>query len=306
MKEYRILLVGGAGALGSDILASNLYKLPNFTFFVLDDFSESRLTEMQVSKYCHYKNANTADLSSVREVFNSFKPNVIIYLATTLSNDQNKSLQSNVIGLSNVITESSLGSAPHIIYIQSFLTRDTHQPITENTPITARDSYSTWKLAGELLLDSYFGKKTTVILSSVTSPLISVGAIPIFIKKILNNQSIKITETYRDYIDPQSFINALKIIVENNFESSVFVIGTGVELGTQDVLKQVSLCLGVDTNQLKVEVVNSKPSDPRKITLDSSLFQELTQWHPEFKLSEQIQQIIKNFDNKETEIRLHH
>jgi nucleoside-diphosphate-sugar epimerase len=122
----------------------------------------------------------------------------------------------------------------------------------------------------------------------------------------LSNQIITITETYRDYIDPQSFINALKIMVENNFKSPLFVIGTGVELSTKDILTQVSLCLGVDLNQLKVETINSKPSDPKKITLNSSLFQELTQWKPEFELSNQIQQIIKNFNDEETNIRQHH
>ena len=75
MNNYRVLLVGGAGTLGSDILASNL---PNFTFFVVDDFKESTLTEIEVSKYCEYKNANVADYVAVKEVFFKFKPNVII------------------------------------------------------------------------------------------------------------------------------------------------------------------------------------------------------------------------------------
>ena len=75
MNNYRVLLVGGAGTLGSDILASNL---SNFIFFVVDDFKESTLTEIEVSKYCEYKNANVADYVAVKEVFFKFKPNVII------------------------------------------------------------------------------------------------------------------------------------------------------------------------------------------------------------------------------------
>ena len=145
MNNYRVLLVGGAGTLGSDILASNL---PNFTFFVVDYFKESTLTEVEVAKYCDYKNANAADYVSVQEVFSKFNPNVVIYLATTVSNDQNRALESNVLGLKNVITESTINNFPHLIYIQSFLTRETNQPITEKTPKGAHDSYSIWKLAG--------------------------------------------------------------------------------------------------------------------------------------------------------------
>ena len=161
MSNNRVLLVGGAGTLGSDILASNL---PNFTFFVVDDFKESTLTEIEVEKYCDYKHANVADYAAVQDVFLKFKPTVVIYLATTVSNDENRALESNVLGLKNVLTEATNNNFPHVIYIQSFLTRETNQLITEKTPKAAHDSYSTWKLAGEFLLSSYQGKKTTNIL----------------------------------------------------------------------------------------------------------------------------------------------
>ena len=304
MKNYRVLLVGGAGTLGSDILASNL---SNFTFFVIDDFKESTLTEIEVAKYCDYKNANAADYVSVQEVFLKFKPNVVIYLATTVSNDQNRALESNVLGFNNVVTEATTNNFPHIIYIQSFLTRETTQPINEKTPTVTRDSYSTWKLAGEFLLSSYHGKKTTIILSSVISPLISVGAIPAFAKKILANEPITITKTSRDYLDPQSFIDALQIVMKDNLDISEIVIGSGIEITTEEILSQVCLGLGTSSDKLKFTVIDPRPSDPKRITLDSSLFQELTGWRPGLALEKQISKIIDNLKlKKEFSVRLHH
>ena len=304
MNNYRVLLVGGAGTLGSDILTSNL---PNFTFFVVDDFKESTLTEVEVANYCDYKKANAADYVSVQEVFSKFKPNVVIYLATTVSNDQNRALESNVLGLKNVITEAATNDFPHIIYIQSFLTRETNQPITEKTPKSAHDSYSTWKLAGELLLTSYQGKKTTIILSSVISPLISVGAIPAFAKKILANDPITITKTSRDYLDPQSFIDALEIIMISDLDISEIVIGSGIEITTEEILHQVLLGLGFGSDKLNFAVIDPKPSDPKRVTLDSSYFQELTNWKPGLALEKQINKIINNLKfKKEFSVRLHH
>ena len=304
MNNYRVLLVGGAGTLGSDILASNL---SNFTFFVIDDFKESTLTEIEVAKYCDYKNANAADYVSVQEVFLKFKPNVVIYLATTVSNDQNRALESNVLGFNNVVTEATTNNFPHIIYIQSFLTRETTQPINEKTPTVTRDSYSTWKLAGEFLLSSYHGKKTTIILSSVISPLISVGAIPAFAKKILANEPITITKTSRDYLDPQSFIDALQIVMKDNLDISEIVIGSGIEITTEEILSQVCLGLGISSDKLKFTVIDPRPSDPKRITLDSSLFQELTGWRPGLALEKQISKIIDNLKlKKEFSVRLHH
>ena len=304
MKKYRVLLVGGAGTLGSDILSSNL---PNFTFFVIDDFKEATLTEIEVSKYCEYKNGNAADYEAVREVFLNFKPNIVIYLATTLSNDQNRALESNVLGLKNVITEASIDDLPHLIYIQSFLTRETLSPINEKTPVAAHDSYSTWKLAGELLLSSYHGKKTTIILSSIISPLISVGAIPAFIKKILAFDPITITKTSRDYLDPQSFIDALEIIIGNDLEISEVVIGSGIEISTEEILRQVSLGLNIESDKLEFILIDPRPSDPKRIILDSKLFQELTGWQPSLTLDRQMNKIIESLKlKKEVEVRLHH
>ena len=304
MNNYRVLLVGGAGTLGSDILASNL---PNFTFFVVDDFKESTLTEDEVAKYCDYKNANAADFMAVQKVFLKFKPNVVIYLATTVSNDQNRALESNVLGLKNVIAESTINNSPQVIYIQSFLTRETNQPITEKTPKAAHDSYSTWKLAGELLLSSYQGKKTTIILSSVISPLISVGAIPAFAKKILANDPITITKTSRDYLDPQSFIDALEIVMTGELDISEIVIGSGIAITTEQILSQVSLRLGTGLDKLNFAVTDPKPSDPKRVTLDSSLFQELTDWKPGLALEKQINKTIDNLKlKKEFSVRLHH
>jgi nucleoside-diphosphate-sugar epimerase len=304
LSNNRVLLVGGAGTLGSDILASNL---PNFTFFVVDDFKESTLTEIEVEKYCDYKHANVADYAAVQDVFLKFKPTVVIYLATTVSNDENRALESNVLGLKNVLTEATTNNFPHVIYIQSFLTRETNQLITEKTPKAAHDSYSTWKLAGEFLLSSYQGKKTTIILASVISPLISVGAIPVFAKKVLSNDPITITKTSRDYLDPQSFIDALEIVIIGDLEISEIVIGSGVEITTEEIFRQVLLGLGIDPNKLKFAVTDPKPSDPKRVTLDSSLFQELTNWKPGLDLDRQINRIIDNLKlKKEFSVRLHH
>jgi nucleoside-diphosphate-sugar epimerase len=231
----------------------------------------------------------------------------VIYLATTVSNDPNRALESNVLGVNNVVTEATSNNFPHVIYIQSFLTRETAQPINEKTPKVAHDSYSTWKLAGEFLLSSYHGKKTTIILSSVISPLISVGAIPSFVKKILSNDPITITKTSRDYLNPQSFIDAIEIMIVHKLEISEIVIGSGIEITTEEILSQVSLGLGIGSDKLKFAVTDPKPSDPKRVTLDSSLFQELTDWKPGLALEKQINKIIDNLKfKKEFSVRLHH
>ena len=128
-----------------------------------------------------------------------------------------------------------------------------------------------------------------------------------FAKKVLSNDPITITKTSRDYLDPQSFIDALEIVIIGDLEISEIVIGSGVEITTEEIFRQVLLGLGIDPNKLKFAVTDPKPSDPKKVTLDSSLFQELTNWKPSLALDKQISRIINNLKlEKEFSVRLHH
>jgi hypothetical protein len=134
-----------------------------------------------------------------------------------------------------------------------------------------------------------------------------VGAIPAFVKKILANDPITITKTSRDYLDPQSFLDALEIIIVDELEISEIVIGSGIEITTEEVLRQVALGLGIGSDKLKFAITDPKPNDPKRVTLDSSLFQELTNWKPGLALEKQSNKIIDNLKlKKEFSVRLHH
>ena len=88
---------------------------------------------------------------------------------------------------------------------------------------------------------------------------------------------------------------------------SEIVIGSGIGITTEEILSQVSLVLGIDSDKLKFAVTDPKPSDPKRVTLDSSLFQELTNWKPGLDLERQINRIIDNLKlKKEFSVRLHH
>jgi nucleoside-diphosphate-sugar epimerase len=95
--------------------------------------------------------------------------------------------------------------------------------------------------------------------------------------------------------------------VSNELGVSEIVIGSGIEITTQQILFQVLLGMGIDPNKFKFTATDPKPSDPKKVVLDSSLFQELTNWKPNLTLDRQIRKIIHNLNlKKEFSVRLHH
>ena len=297
----RVLLLGGAGTLGSDILSANLKK---YDFFVVDNFADSTLNEGELGEFCQYKNADVADLVAIEDIFENFKPEVVLYLATTLSNNQQLALNSNVLGMKNAISASERFGLPKIIYIQSFLTRNCDDVITTNTPVEAKNSYATWKLATEYLLQEYAGPKITLILSSVLSPRLTIGAIPAFARRILKDEPIKVTDTYRDYLNPKSFILGLTNLMESSESLETLVLGSGNSISTHELLKLTAKNLDKVMNQIDFELIDAKNSDPKKVTLDP-------EWRQSFMSSEEVieecvSKIIRRLQQSEGKVRSHH
>ena len=95
--------------------------------------------------------------------------------------------------------------------------------------------------------------------------------------------------------------------MKGNLDISEIVIGSGIEISTEEILSQVSLGLGIDSDKIKFTVTDPKSSDPRRVILDSSLFQDLTDLKPGLDLEKQISKIIDNLKlRKEFSVRLHH
>ena len=117
----RILLAGGAGTLGTDIV-ENLYN--EHEFLVIDDFKESAECEEWFAGKSKVIKCNLSGVEAYAQEVIDWQPNCIIYLATTVSQDAKRGYAS-VEGIKNLIDlEYSSELLPRFLYIQSFLTRE--------------------------------------------------------------------------------------------------------------------------------------------------------------------------------------
>ena len=301
MQKKRVLLIGGAGTLGSDILEANL---PDYELFVIDNFSESALTEDEMQGKYPYKKMSVADENKLIKLFQEFRPDVVLYLATTLSKNQLRAFDSNVLGMQNTIKAAEHSSRPYLIYIQSFLTRNCDSTITVNSSVEAKDSYATWKLAAEYLLSSYSGHYTTLVLASVLSPRLSVGAIPTFIKQIQNNEPIKVTDTFRDYITSEMFISGMKSLLENEVKNKIEVLGSSKPINTLEILKKTAYALRKRMESINYELIQPKSSDPKSISLENTLLVAGNSQEIDIDISVSV--VVSKFASSQINVRLHH
>jgi nucleoside-diphosphate-sugar epimerase len=301
LQKRRILLIGGAGTLGSDILDANL---PEYELFVIDNFSESALAEEELQGKVSYKNMSVGNKSKLLRIFQEFKPQIVLYLATTLSQDQLLAYESNVLGMANTIEVAEKTAKPYIIYIQSFLTRNCDSTITVDSSVEAKDSYATWKLAAEYLLSKYSGSHTTLVLASVLSPRLSVGAIPAFIKRIQNNEQIKLTDTLRDYITCEMFVSALCTLIEKETNNGIEVLGSSKPVPTVEIFNKTASALGVNLDSIIYKIIQPNPSDPKSISLENSFF-SISNFES-LNIDVSINRVVKKFIDSKKNFRLHH
>ena len=301
--KNRLLVVGGAGTLGSDLIP---ILIEEYDLFVLDNFSSAVMRKDEISKYAKVIDIDASREDLLSKIFEEIRPTIVIFLATSMSKTEEIAYNANIKAMHSVIKSAEETSLPFIVYIQSFLTRSTSNPISETTEIEAKDSYAVWKLGAELLLNDYKGRQCTVVLSSVISPKLNVGAIPAFASRILKKEHIKVTNTYRDYLNPSDFTSFIKKILASESVPNKLIVGSGAPVKTLDILRKVSDALNVDMKDVSFEEIESKPSDPKLITLDSTLVSHEFEISFSHEFDASIKKTVENFIENSPVIRLHH
>ena len=298
----RLLLAGGAGTLGTDII-ENLHD--EHEILVIDDFKESAECEEWFAGKSKVIKCNLSGVEAYAQEVIDWQPNCIIYLATTVSQDAKRGYAS-VEGIKNLIDlEYSSELLPRFLYIQSFLTRDCSAPIAPDSQIQARDQYATWKIAGEYLLDDYSGEHSNIVLASVISSRLTVGAIPAFARRIAGGQAIKATLTSRDYLHPSDFISALSALLRLPNIPKQLTIGSDVSIPTIGIAGWVADSLGVEMLENQIELLSPSVGDPSEVMFDSREFRKWANWIPKHKISAAVNVCVRQLITSDAVLRSH-
>jgi nucleoside-diphosphate-sugar epimerase len=298
----RICLVGGLGTLGSDIVDAYHAK---HQLLIIDDEVESCMAINELPAGVLAISANAANRDTIFNALIEFKPELVVYLATTVSSDHFRAFES-VQGLANVCEIGINTNKFPILYIQSFLTRDVDLPVNETSTICARDSYGIWKMAGEYLLQNYPGKKTTVVLSSVVSPRINVGAIPAFTRRIMAGEDLTVTDTFRDYLSPSDFISFLDLAIASEIWPRECVVGSSKAISTREIAESVAEALSVPLSSFSITVTAPKVTDPKFVVFDIRETEKVFGWKPVADIKNSIANCVNSIQPTTKDVRQHH
>lgn len=265
----RILITGGAGCLGSNLVERFLPR--GHDVLVVDNFATSRPELVRSIPGLRVVEGTIADPAVVDRCFDEFKPTHVIHSAAAYKDpsDWREDTASNVQGTINVVAASRRHVVRRFLNFQTALCygRPMILPIPIEHPLAPFTSYGISKSAGEsyaLLSDL---PVVSMRLANVTGPRLSIGPIPTFYRRLKAGQKCFCSETVRDFIDMSDFFAIVDLALADGAPTGAFNVSTGEGVTIKRIFDAVADHLGVALSE-PVPIVPPGADDVPTVVLD--------------------------------------
>ncbi|WP_431064136.1 NAD-dependent epimerase/dehydratase family protein [Methylotuvimicrobium sp.] len=266
----RILITGGAGCLGSNLIE---HWLPQgHDIFVIDNFATGNREVVPEVDGLTVKEGSVADPALVDDCFNAFKPDVVVHAAAAYKDpdDWLEDSRTNVIGSIHVARAAKLHEVKRLINYQTALCygRPQQLPIPASHPTAPFTSYGITKTAGEQFMLMSGVPTLSLRIANVTGPRLAIGPIPTFYKRLKAGQNCFCSDTSRDFLDMSDFLAFMDLAIKADAPTGVFNISTGEAHSIKEIFDIVSDFLGLKA--IEVPVVPPAADDVPVVSLDAT------------------------------------
>jgi len=292
----KILITGGAGCLGSNLIE---HWLPvGHEICVIDDFTTGKREVVPNVERLTLVEGSIVDYDLVHNTFQNFRPEVVINAAASYKdpNDWFNDTQTNVIGSINVAKVCEEIAVNKLINFQTALCygRPIDVPIPITHPTNPFTSYGISKTAGEEYLLMSSVSTISLRLANVTGPRLAIGPIPTFYKRLKANQSCFCSDTRRDFLDMEDFLDLMDLILGSEVKTGIFNVSTGKSNSIKDIFDNVASYLGL--SNLDVPIVPAGDDDVVEVVLDPSETYSAFGWKAKFDFDEIIRRQLEWYD----------
>ncbi|GAB4318012.1 MAG: NAD-dependent epimerase/dehydratase family protein [Methanobacteriaceae archaeon] len=312
MNNYKYLLIGGNGFIGTNIIYKLIEK--EIEVFCIDKF-DSNTKKIHNEHFNSYIN----DLSDTNLLKSLVKKTDIIIFLASISNVRNSSKESlieidNIECFINTLEIIKEFPEKKVIYASSGGTvyGETKIAANEDHCLNPISPYGIGKVTMEHFLKYYsnkYGFKYIICRYSnpygkFQNPFSGVGIINKILYDYHTNNETNIVgnpdDTIRDYIYISDLVDATIALAENDQAyNKVFNVGSGTETSLTEIIKEIKSVLD---DELKLNTTNFGNENVSKIVLNISKIKEITGWYPKISLREGIKlnnEWIKSFIGKE-------
>ncbi|WP_425063610.1 NAD-dependent epimerase/dehydratase family protein [Pyruvatibacter mobilis] len=293
----RILMTGGAGCLGSNLIDRYLPK--GHEILVIDNYATGKAGNLPPVEGLTVIEGSIVDQRLVDKAFDDFKPDVVIHSAAAYKDpvDWASDAETNVRGTINVGQAAQRLDVARLIHFQTALCygRPDTVPIPVDHPTRPFTSYGISKTAGEQYLQMTGLPVVSLRLANVTGPRLAIGPIPTFYQRLKAGKSCFCSETVRDFLDMDDFFSLMDKALVPGAATGIFNVSTGEGHTIQDVFNAVVDYLGVTLDE-PVPVVPPGDDDVPAVVLDPSETEKAFDWKAEIGFTDTINRMLAWYD----------
>ena len=292
----RILITGGAGCLGSNIIE---YWLPRgHQIWVIDNFATGRREVLPPMEGLTVREGSIADGELVNECFEQFKPEIVVHSAAAYKDpdDWVEDTATNVTGTINVARAAARTGARRVVNFQTALCygRPERVPIPVDHPERPFTSYGISKTAGERYLLSSGLPMISLRLANVTGPRLAIGPIPTFYQRLKAGKSCFCSDTRRDFLDMEDFLSVMETVIQPDAPSGVYNISTGESRSIKEVFDAVAKYLQLTPEE--PPIVPPGEDDVPEVVLDPAVTESTLGWRARVSFEETIRRMLAWYD----------
>lgn len=295
----KILVTGGAGFIGSNLIHYLLEKYPDYKITNLDNltYAGNLLNLKPVENHANYKFVK-GDICDKDLVDGLVKEcDAIIHLAAESHVDRSimdasEFVRTNVIG-THVLLDAALKNGRkrfhHVSTDEVFgaLGQD-DEPFHENTAYDPRSPYSSSKAASDHLVRSYFHTHGLPITISNCSNnygpyQFPEKLIPLFIANLVDGKKVPVYgdgQQIRDWIHVNDHNRGVDMILHKGRIGETYCLGGESEKANLDITHKLLELLGKDHSH--IEHVVDRPGHDRRYAINISKARNELGWKPEY------------------------
>ncbi len=266
----RILITGGAGCLGSNLLEHWLPK--GHQILIIDNFATGKREVLSEIPKLIIREGSIANDYFVNECFASFEPEIVVHSAAAYKdpNDWIEDSNTNVIGSANIAKAAKAHGVERLINFQTALCygRPRQLPIPNTHPTAPFTSYGITKTAGEHFMLLSGVPTLSLRIANVTGPRLAIGPIPSFFKRLKAGQDCFCSDTSRDFVDMSDFLSFMDLAIRSDAPTGIFNVSSGEDHSIKEIFDLVVDYLGLGL--INVPIIPPTKDDIPRVSLDAS------------------------------------
>lgn len=318
-----ILISGGAGFIGSHLIRFFVKKYSNYNIINVDSLTYAgNLNNLkEISNYPNYKfeKIDICDYINVKKIFKKHKIDRVINLAAE-SHVDNSIKDPFIFAKTNVMGTLSLLQAAKDYWSNDFKNKLFYHISTdevygslgpkglfnEKSPYDPNSPYSASKASSDHFVKAFYNTyNLPIIISNCSNNYgpnqYSEKLIPLFIKNIINNNSLTIYgdgTNVRDWLYVEDHISAIDLIFHKSKIGEIYNVGGNNEMTNNEIteilISKIDKKLNRPKNKSKklIKYVKDRLGHDKRYAIDCSKLQEDLGWVPKYSFSTGIDKTI--------------